>query len=131
MEAGPLLALHPMDENNPSSRAASKSYHQAPAPWQLAGKGIIVVYKFSKKCVETFSQLPPELIVKFKGDLGYLILANQKYVLIGPYCELLFIPGKFFPYGEQRITKIYVDSEASTQNGSVNWGIPKNTLSLS
>jgi len=68
------LALPLMDENSPSSTAAPKFYHQAPAPWHLEGEGIIVVYKFSKKWVETFGQLPPELMGKFKGGLGYLML---------------------------------------------------------
>jgi len=120
-----------MDENSPSSTAAPKFYHQAPAPWHLEGEGIIVVYKFSKKWVETFGQLPPELMGKFKGGLGYLMLVNYKISPVGPYRELLFIPGKFSPHGKQSITKIYVDSEASTQNGRANWGIPKNTLPFS
>jgi hypothetical protein len=120
-----------MDENNSSSTAASKFFLHAPAPWQLEGEGIILVYKFSKKWVETFGQLPPELIEKFKGGLGYIMLVNYKNSPVGPYRELLFIPGKFSPHGKQSITKIYVDSEASTQNGRANWGIPKNTLPIS
>lgn len=87
-----------------------------------------MVYKFSKKWVEDFGQLPPKLVGKFKGGLGYLMLVNYKNSPVGPYRELLFIPGKFFPHGKQSITKIYVDSEASTQNGRANWGIPKKTL---
>jgi hypothetical protein len=43
----------------------------------------------------------------------------------------LIIPGKFRKSKKQAITKIYVDSEASTQNGRANWGIPKETLQFS
>ena len=31
-------------------------------------------------------------------------------------------------YNKQSITKIYVSTEVSTQNGRTNWGIPKQTL---
>jgi hypothetical protein len=120
-----------MNENNPISIASSQFNLQTPAPWQLEGEGIILVYKFSKKWVETFGQLPSNLVGKFKGGLGYLMLVNYKNSPVGPYRELLFIPGKFYPHGKQSITKIYVDSEASTQNGRANWGIPKKTLPIS
>jgi len=118
-----------MPEKNPI--ASSKFFLKAPAPWQLEGEGIILVYKFSKKWVETFGDLPPRLQGKFKGGLGYLMLVNYKNSPVGPYHELLLIPGKFSPTGKQSITKIYVDSEASTQNGRANWGIPKYTLPFS
>ena len=126
MGDGPWLALHPMAEKNQNH--PSKVFKEAPAPWQLDGEGIILVYKFSKKWVETFGQLPMELQGKFKGGLGYLMLVKYNSSPVGPYHELLLIPGKFSPTGKQSITKIYVDSEESTQNGRANWGIPKNTL---
>ncbi len=129
MEAGPQLALHLMAEKN--QNPPPKFFQYAPAPWQLEGEGIILVYKFSKKWVETFGQLPARLQGKFKGGLGYLMLVNYKNSPVGPYNELLLIPGKFSPTGKQSITKIYVDSEESTQNGRANWGIPKNTLPFS
>lgn len=105
--------------------------HQAPPPWKLKGEGIILVYKFSKDWVNQHGQLPAHLKGKFKGGLGYLMLVNYAESPVGPYRELLLIPGKFNPNGKQAITKIYVDSEASTQNGRTNWGIPKNTLPFS
>jgi len=39
--------------------------------------------------------------------------------------HLLFIPGKFSPHGKQVIPRIYVDSEASTQNGRGKLGHPQ------
>jgi hypothetical protein len=46
---------------------------------------------------------------------------------VGPYRELLFIPGQFqFPGGKRySITKIFVSTIASVVNGQENWGIPK------
>ncbi|TXD78301.1 hypothetical protein ESW18_08555 [Algoriphagus ratkowskyi] len=108
-----------------------KMYKQAPAPWKLKGEGIMLIYKFSRDWVENHGNLPEHLKGKFKGGLGYLMLVNYESSPVGPYKELLFIPGKFGPYGKQAITKIYVSTEVSTQNGHVNWGIPKETLAIS
>ncbi|MHA7131109.1 hypothetical protein [Algoriphagus namhaensis] len=101
------------------------------APWTLKGTGIILIYKLSRDWVEHQAQLPDYLRGKFKGGLGYLMLVNYTESPVGPYQELLFIPGKFGPMGKQSISKIYVSSDASTFNGRANWGIPKNTLPFS
>ena len=49
---------------------------------------------------------------------------------IGPYQELLFIPGQFGKKKFQSITRILVSSEASTDEGRKNWGLPKETASF-
>lgn len=100
----------------------------APPPWNLKGTGIILIYKFSKDWVEKHGMLPSFLKDNFKGGLGYLMLVNYTESPVGPYKELLLIPGKFAPKNKQSISKIYVSSEASTINGRANWGIPKDTL---
>jgi hypothetical protein len=120
-----------MPDNHQITLKNLKLYKQAPAPWKLQGEGIIVIYKFSKKWVETHGNLPDHLKGKFKSGLGYLMLVNYQNSPVGPYKELLFIPGKFAPHSKQSITTIYVSSEASTQNGHANWGIPKETLPFS
>ncbi|WP_086542459.1 acetoacetate decarboxylase family protein [Algoriphagus antarcticus] len=120
-----------MPENHQIVRSDLKLYKQAPAPWKLQGEGIILIYKFSRNWVETYGNLPEHLKGKFIGGLGYLMFLNYQSSPIGPYKELLVIPGKFAPYGKQTITKIYVSSEVSAQNGHVNWGIPKETLPIS
>lgn len=104
------------------------SFQHAPAPWDLKGEGVILVYKFSKNWVEQQGQLPDYLKGKFSGGLGYLMLVNYTQSPVGPYRELLFIPGKFKNQGKQSITRIFVDSEQSTLNGRANWGIPKETM---
>ncbi|TFV93583.1 hypothetical protein E4S40_15170 [Algoriphagus kandeliae] len=103
-------------------------FQKAPAPWDLKGEGVILVYKFPKIWVEEQGQLPEYLKGKFTGGLGYLMLVNYTQSPVGPYRELLLIPGKFKPQGKQSITRIFVDSEQSTQNGRANWGIPKETM---
>lgn len=120
-----------MPENHQIPLQSLKLFKKAPAPWELVGEGFVLIYKFSKKWVETHGDLPDHLKGKFKGGLGYLMLVNYKSSPVGPYKELLFIPGKFTLYNKQSITKIYVNTEVSTQNGRSNWGIPKQTLAIS
>lgn len=120
-----------MPENHQIVLKDLKLCRQASAPWKLEGEGIILVYKFSKDWVETQGILPEHLKGQFKGGLGYVMLVNYETSPVGPYYELLFIPGKFAPYGKQAITKIYVSTDASTRNGQANWGIPKETLPIS
>ena len=101
---------------------------KATAPWKLKGEGIILIFKFNKDWVENHAHLPKHLVGKFRGGLGYVMLVDYHESPVGPYRELLIIPGKFRKTKMQAITKIYVDSEASTLNGRKNWGIPKETL---
>lgn len=107
----------------------------APAPWSLRGDGYMIFYKFSREFVEKLGFVPPELEGKFDGYLGSVMLVNYQSSPVGPYRELLFIPGKFklddkngINNRPQSITKIYVNSAKSTQNGRENWGIPKETV---
>lgn len=101
-----------------------------PAPWTLKGEGIILVYKFNRKWVEENGLLAPHLKGNFIGGLGFVMLVNYHESPVGPYKELLIIPGKFKPHKKQSISKIYVDSEESTKNGRHNWGIPKETVPM-
>ena len=131
MVDGQVSAHHPMPENHQISINSLKLYKQAPAPWKLEGEGIILIYKFSKKWLENHGDLPDHLKGNFNGGLGYLMMINYKSSPVGPYKELLFVPGRFSPYNKQSITKIYVNTEVSTQNGRSNWGVPKQTLDIS
>lgn len=103
---------------------------KSPAPWKLKGEAIILIYKFKKEWIESQGNLPRHLIGKFNGGLGFVMLVNYENSPVGPYHEVLFIPGKFRKTKKLAITKIYTDSEVNTQNGRVNWGIPKETLPI-
>ncbi len=99
-----------------------------PAPWQLKGEGIILMYSSFRKQFDKINFFLSEpLKSSFLGGLAYVMLVNYTESPVGPYKELLAIPGKFkTPYGsKQTISKIYVDSEASLNSGRANWGIPK------
>ncbi|MFD2200287.1 acetoacetate decarboxylase family protein [Shivajiella indica] len=101
-----------------------------PPPWKLKGEGIIIVFRFHKKWVEENGLLNENQKSNYNGGLGYVMLVNYRDSPVGPYKELLFIPGKFKPNNFQSITKIFVDSDASTENGRFNWGIPKETVPI-
>lgn len=98
-----------------------------PAPWTLRGEGIILLFRFKKAWVDQAANLPNYLHQKFRGGFGYVMLVDYQESPVGPYKELLFIPGKFGEEKLQSITTIFVDSEASTANGRANWAIPKQT----
>jgi acetoacetate decarboxylase len=55
------------------------------------------------------------------------MLVDYEQSPVGPYQELLFIPGRF-QFGRRRyymVTQIYVSTQVSVENGQENWGIPK------
>jgi hypothetical protein len=120
-----------MPENHQITLKELKLYKQALPPWILEGEAVVLSYKFSKKWVEVCGQLPEHLAGKFEGGLGFIVLVNYHKSPIGPYREILLIPGKFKGSGKQTITKVYVSSETSSQNGRANWGFPKITLPIS
>jgi hypothetical protein len=101
----------------------------SPAPWLLRGEGYMIFYRFSRQFVEQQGHVPPELAGRFDGWLGSVMLVHYSESPVGPYRELLFMPGHFrTPQGQRySITHIAVDSEASTRSGRANWGIPKLT----
>ncbi|MDA1267481.1 MAG: acetoacetate decarboxylase family protein [Bacteroidetes bacterium] len=108
----------------------SPNFAPAPPPWTLNGEGILLLYRFKKSWVESKSNLPEHLQGQFKGGFGYVMLVDYSSSPVGPYQELLFIPGQFGENKFQSITRIFVNSEASTDQGRKNWGIPKETASF-
>lgn len=110
--------------------STQESIQLFPSPWTLKGEGVILVYKFNKEWVENNGFLTESQKGNFKGGLGFVMLVNYHESPVGPYKELLIIPGKFKPHGRQSITRIFVDSVASTMNGRSNWGIPKETVPM-
>jgi hypothetical protein len=99
----------------------------APAPWNLTGDAYIMIYKFSKDFVEEYGFLSDYQQDRFLGYVGTVMLVDYKTSGVGPYRELLFIPGMFtFDWKKMfSISKIYVSSRDSVYNGIENWGIPK------
>ncbi|MFN4144825.1 MAG: hypothetical protein ACK4GN_03300 [Runella sp.] len=99
----------------------------APPPWTLTGNGCILLYRFPKKFILNNGFLADYQLAGFEGFLGSVMLVDYHTTPVGPYRELLFIPGLFKWNGRYSfsISKIYVSSHDSVWNGIENWGIPK------
>ncbi len=101
---------------------------QAPPPWNLRGNGYIFVYHFPKSFVEKHGFLADYQRVSYDGDfIGTVMLVDYETSPVGPYHELLFVPGRL-SFDKKKlfsISKIYVSSQGSVTNGIANWGIPK------
>lgn len=100
----------------------------APPPWALEGRGTILLVKQTKDALDDPSFIPPALRgLRRHGGHALVMFVDYERSAVGPYRELLYIPGRFdFPNGRHySITRIYVSSMASVVNGRVNWGIPK------
>ncbi len=99
----------------------------APAPWHLSGNGYILLYYFGSSFLEQKGFMAPFQTENLRLRVGAVLLIDYKTADVGPYQELMFIPG-FFNFRGWRsfsISKIYVSSRESQLNGQQNWGIPK------
>ncbi len=95
------------------------------APWSLNGLGFMHLF-WAPKRIDPFSG------VEVAG-LGACMIVRYDESPVGPYNELLYIPGKQTIEGKRAffISKIYVDSEDSMLSGQANWGIPKELADFS
>ena len=107
--------------------AAAAPHASAPAPWTLHGTGFILLYRFSREFLGSHGLLDEEALASFAGGFGAVMAVDYHDSPVGPYRELLFIPGRFRTSAgkRHRITRIYVSTEASVVNGRANWAIPK------
>jgi hypothetical protein len=104
-----------------------------PPPWNLSGRGLILVYRLPKAWLLEHGHIPAHLEPDFVGGLSALMLVDYAQSNCGAYRELLFVPGQFrSPEGNfLSISRIYVSSQASVDNGIANWGIPKECAEFS
>jgi hypothetical protein len=103
-----------------------------PAPWKLRGNGYIFAFRFPRTLQGSRFFSSPFLGEAFSG-FGAMMLVDYLESTAGPYRELLFVPGRF-PFGDKKyysITKIFVSTMESVENGRRNWGIPKELADFS
>ena len=96
----------------------------APAPWTLRGDTYLMLFRPGE---DRALFVHDELREPAVADFVIAMFVDYRESPVGPYQELLFIPGTF-EFGERRlpaVTKMYVSSEASAVNGRRNWGLPK------
>lgn len=105
----------------------------APPPWTLTGNGVILIAHFPEAFVRTQGFLAPYQQRAYRGWIGTIMLVDYQTSPVGPYQELLFIPGlfRFANKTSFSISKIYVSTQASVRNGRHNWGIPKEQADFS
>ncbi|KAG8890188.1 hypothetical protein FRB98_000516 [Tulasnella sp. 332] len=115
--------------------ASSDTIPQIPAPWTLTG-----VTSWTFLC----SPLSPKVSFPsgwananeadaladgtFVGGPSGIMIIRYGASPAGPYDELLYIPGRWTDASGQtgfRVTRIYVSSLVSVENGRKNWNIPK------
>jgi hypothetical protein len=99
----------------------------APAPWTLTGDGYLLLWRLPGRVIREQAGASPELALRHRG-LSAVVLANYSGSNVGPYSEILFIPGRHRVFEKQyywSISRIYVSSEASARAGRANWGLPK------
>ncbi|EEQ87517.1 uncharacterized protein BDCG_02637 [Blastomyces dermatitidis ER-3] len=71
---------------------------------------------------------------QFKGGACTVMIVRYLESPVGPYDEILWIPGWFEVPGKKtsnpRVTRIYVSRKESIYNGRKNWNIPKHLASF-
>ncbi|MBQ4035474.1 MAG: hypothetical protein II623_08435 [Paludibacteraceae bacterium] len=84
------------------------------------GKAYISVYNFSNDFVASEAFQTDFLKGKYDGGFGAVIYIDFKESPVGPYQEVLFIPGKYEVGGESRYvaTKCYVSTPEAINNNS-------------
>lgn len=98
-----------------------------PAPWMLEGSGYVVLLRLPPRSLRGEPCTPPALVDDLIPGLSLMMFVDYRSSPVGPYRELLFIPGRFRVGRTKRwsITRIVVDSLDSVVSGRANWGIPK------
>ncbi|MDR3417886.1 MAG: acetoacetate decarboxylase family protein [Nevskia sp.] len=109
------------------TQARPSSVRMAPPPWELHGSGYIFAVRMPQAVLDHGSFLPEGCPRLGRGHMAYAMFVDYAESDVGPYHELLYIPGRV-RIGRRRdlsISRIYVSSWASVLNGEHNWGIPK------
>ncbi|KAH8728274.1 hypothetical protein GQ44DRAFT_675519 [Phaeosphaeriaceae sp. PMI808] len=133
-----MPTLQPEPESHPVPRAT--------APWQLKAESYIMFLRLKElpkgvydRLEETWGQQELGL---FTGGLGAVLIIRYSDTPVGPYDELLLVPGSFttpqptprtlkIPKKALRISRIYVSQRTTAYNGRLNWNIPKHLARFS
>ncbi|KAK2054360.1 hypothetical protein LY76DRAFT_686692 [Colletotrichum caudatum] len=122
---------------------SSAPIEPAPAPWTLKGTVYALTFVPPSTDLPTKAFAPLERQFasategEFLGVLGMIQLIRYTESPVGPYDELLIVPG-FFKYNHTeaasrtvqerknvRVSRIYVSQKYTCWNGRTNWNIPK------
>ncbi|KAH7394360.1 hypothetical protein BKA66DRAFT_567310 [Pyrenochaeta sp. MPI-SDFR-AT-0127] len=120
---------------------------RAKAPWTLKAESYLLFLKLSELPQGVYDPLEEAWADKglgtFVGGLGAVMIVRYSDTPVGPYDELILIPGNFtvpqpsstgvpkIPKKALRISRIYVSQRTTTYNGRLNWNIPKHLARFS
>ncbi len=96
-------------------------------PWCLRGDGFIWLFRYPPAFIARAGRLADWQRACLASTFGALMAVDYLETTVGPYRELLFIPGQFNVAGRRlfSITSIYVNTEVSRRGGMAHWAIPK------
>lgn len=118
-----------MKDQEKDDHFSESAFLNAPAPWELKGNAYICMLSCPPELLDNQSFIPESLRNQRQSNFPPLMMfVDYTHSPVGPYHELLFIPGRFtFEDGSQylSISRIFVSSMDSVVNGRRNWGIPK------
>ena len=107
------------------------------APWVLRGEGWLLPFRLDVDALRVATHLPSDRarqLDPLPGVGSLLVLVDYHASPVGPYHELLVVPGTL-PFTDGRryptIDRIVVSSWPSTVSGRANWGIPKDVATFS
>ena len=101
--------------------------------YEFKGNGYVLFYRFDEEFIRLETFLPESLKNNYCRGVGAVLYLNYTQSEIGPYKELLFIPGKFCYRGKKNhfISKAYTSTEEAAKFGRDNWFIPKEKATFS
>jgi hypothetical protein len=109
--------------SEPGRDSVHRDEVQAPPPWRLTGIGWIIVCRAAPGWVAGAGRLV--------GGPAALMIVHYRSSPVGPYEELLYVPGRFAVRVGDRVerhwsvTHIFVSTRESVLGGRLNWGLPK------
>lgn len=105
----------------------------APPPWSLTGEGLVMLFHIPQSFNRQYGFMADYQREGYIGWVGAVVLADYKTSAVGPYRELIYVPGLFRIGGRLTfsISKIYVSTYDSLRSGQQNWGIPKELAEFS
>ncbi|MBW4438115.1 MAG: acetoacetate decarboxylase family protein [Pleurocapsa minor GSE-CHR-MK-17-07R] len=108
-------------------------------PWPIRGDGWIVFFKFDRSRRHGDYAATHGMRPYWRGGIGGLVWMKYRDTPVGPYDELMLVPGRIeVPKARGRgrgkywsISRIWVSSWESVVSGRANWGIPKDRADFS
>lgn len=120
----------------PGTASAPTDVPVTSAPWALRGEGWLLPFRLDTAALRAVTHLPTARAAQLEplpGVGALLVLVDYHASPVGPYHELLVVPGTL-PFADGRrhptIDRIVVSSWPSAVSGRANWGIPKDVASF-